>query len=250
MLQKTADPADVRVRVAEIPWFHTIDLGNGIVTPGVVDARDRVPRLGLPSDLSGKSVLDIGAWNGFYSFEAERRGAQRVLATDSYCWSGEGWGTKAGFELARETLGSRVEDLEIDVMDLSAEALGGRFDIVLFLGVLYHLRHPLLALEKVADVTGELLILETQVDLLDVRRPAMAFYPGAELNGDGTNWWAPNIPGMIAMLKDVGFDEVTLVTPPRSRPFRLTRALYRSLRRLPGSEHQQDRLVFHARRAR
>jgi hypothetical protein len=96
-----------------------------------------------------------------------------------------------GFELAREALDSRVEDLDIDVMNLSPERIGA-FDLVLFLGVLYHLRHPLLALEWVASVTAAQLILETHVDLTWVRRPAMAFYRGQELDWDPTNWWGPN----------------------------------------------------------
>ena len=100
------------------------------------------PGLDLPASLEGLTVLDIGAWDGFFSFECERRGASRVVAADYYSWHGPGWGTKAGFQLAREALGSRVEDVDIDVMDLSPERVG-TFDVVLFLGVLYHLRHPL-----------------------------------------------------------------------------------------------------------
>ena len=96
----------------------------------------------------GLSVLDIGAWDGFFSFECERRGASRVVAADYFSWHGSGWGTKAGFTLARDVLGSKVEDVDIDVMDLTPERVG-TFDLVLFLGVLYHLRHPLLALERV-----------------------------------------------------------------------------------------------------
>ena len=127
---------------------------------GIDDTPLRLARLDLPSSLAGRTVLDIGAWDGFFSFEAERRGAARVVAADYYAWHGIGWGThqgKAGFTLARECLGSRVEDLDIDVMDLSPERVG-TFDVVLFLGVLYHLRHPLLALERIASVTRELLI--------------------------------------------------------------------------------------------
>ena len=104
-------------------------------------------------------------------------------------------GTKAGFQLAREALNSRVEDVDIDVMDLSPERVG-TFDIVLFLGVLYHLKHPLLALERVASVTRQLLILETVVDMVGIRRPAAAFYPATELSGDPTNWWGPNVPAI------------------------------------------------------
>jgi len=77
--------------------------------------------LALPEDLSGMSVLDIGSWDGFFAFEAERRGASRVLATDSFCWSGEGWGNKDGFNLVRNVLNSKVEDLDIDIMELSPE---------------------------------------------------------------------------------------------------------------------------------
>ena len=103
------------------------------------------------------------------------------MAADYFSWHGGGWGSKAGFELARRTLGSKVEDLDIDVMDLSPERVG-MFDVVFFLGVLYHLRHPLLALERVASVCRRLLILETVVDMVGIRRPVMAFYPGRELN--------------------------------------------------------------------
>jgi tRNA (mo5U34)-methyltransferase len=110
-----------------------------------------------------------------------------VVAADYYSWHGSGWGTKAGFQLARRALGSRVEDVDIDVMDLTPERVG-TFDVVLFLGVLYHPPHPLLALERIAAVTRDLLIVETVVDMAGVRRPAAAFYPGRELNDDPTNW--------------------------------------------------------------
>ena len=85
--------------VAAIEWWHTIDLGHGVVTPGVDPSAARLPQIRFPIDLTNKTVLDIGAWDGFFSFEAERRGASRVLATDHFCWSCEGWGTKAGFDL-------------------------------------------------------------------------------------------------------------------------------------------------------
>lgn len=204
------DAAELREAVAGIRWFHSIDLGNGIVTPGV-DTRSaqRAVEFGIPDDLRGKSVLDIGAWDGFFSFEAERRGAARVAAVDSYCWSGEGWGTKAGFELAREALGSKVEDHEMEVLDLDPARLG-RFDVVFCFGVLYHMRHPFLMVERVGAMASELLILETHVDLLDVAKPAMAFYPGAELNQDASNWCGPNHAMMEGMLRDVGFRDVRI----------------------------------------
>ena len=101
-------PDELREAVAKIRWFHSIDLGSGIVTPGYdPSTAERAKGYGIPEDLRGKSVLDIGAWDGFFSFEAERRGASRVVAVDSYCWSGPGWGTKAGFEPALR-VGARV----------------------------------------------------------------------------------------------------------------------------------------------
>src|SRR3954466_9936846 len=161
---------DLASRAAELRWYHTIDLGAGVVTKGIDDTPVRLARLNLPSSFAGLSVLDIGAWDGFFSFEAERRGAARVVAADYYSWHGTGWGSKAGFELARTALQSKVADIDIDVMDLSPERVG-TFDVVLFLGVLYHLRHPLLALERVASVTRKLLILETVVDMVGIERP-------------------------------------------------------------------------------
>jgi tRNA (mo5U34)-methyltransferase len=241
--------ADLEARVNALHWYHQINLGNGIVTPGVDDSPYRLARLDLPASFAGKSVLDIGAWDGFFSFEAERRGARRVLATDYYSWHGTGWGTKAGFELARSTLGSKVEDLSIDVMDLSPERVG-TFDIVLFLGVLYHLPHPLLALERVASVTSGLLILETVVDLVGMKRPAAAFYPDRELNDDPTNWWAPNPAGVEAMLRVVGFSETRVVTDLPGAPYRAARALSHAMRgkNTFRAAFSQDRAVFHARR--
>lgn len=238
---------DLQSRVSALRWYHTLDLGSGVRTPGVDDTPVRLTRLDLPASLAGKQVLDIGAWDGFFSFEAERRGAARVVAADYYSWHGTGWGTKAGFELARAALGSRVEDVDVDVMDLSPERVG-TFDIVFFLGVLYHVRHPLLALERVASVTREMLIVETVIDMVGVRRPAVAFYPERELNDDPTNWWAPNVPAMDGMLRAVGFQRVRTVTPARSALYRAARAVSHAVRgknRLAPAL-RQDRAVFHA----
>ena len=240
-------PDELASRVAALRWYHTIDLGHGIVTKGVDDTPLRLARLDLPSSLTGRSVLDIGAWDGFFSFEAERRGASRVVASDYYSWHGPGWGTKAGFQLAREALGSRVADVDVDVMDLSPERVGTH-DLVLFLGVLYHLPHPLLALERIASVTRDMLILETVVDMVGFRRPALAFYPGRELNGDPTNWWGPNGPAVHGMLQSVGFQRVVTVTPQPSALYRAARAVTHAIRRKNRARlaFRQDRAVFHA----
>jgi tRNA (mo5U34)-methyltransferase len=239
--------ADLASRASALRWYHSIDLGEGVVTRGVDDTPVRLARLDLPESLAGRTVLDIGAWDGFFSFEAERRGAARVVAADYYSWHGGGWGTKAAFELAREARQSRVEDVDIDVMDLSPDRIG-TFDLVLFLGVLYHLRHPLLALERVASVTREWLILETVVDMMGIERPAVAFYADRELNNDPTNWWGPNTAAVTAMLQSAGFARVRTVTATPGAPYRAARAVYHRLRGKNGLREafRQDRVVFHA----
>ena len=234
---------ELQKKITAIRWFHRIDLGRGIITPGLDDTPAKLQRLKFPERFTGQTVLDIGAWDGFFSFEAERRGASRVLAVDSYCWTGEGWGKKAGFECARQALDSKVEDCEMEVLDLAPEKIG-TFDVVFFLGVLYHMRHPLLALEKVAAVTKHQLILETKVDLLWWKTPAMAFYLGAELNVDPTNWWAPNVPALCDMLRAVGFTRVEVVSPPRPWYRRLANAVSRG--EFSREAFQRDRVAVHA----
>jgi tRNA (mo5U34)-methyltransferase len=241
---------ELRREVAGIRWFHTIDLGEGVVTPGEDASPEKLRRIRLPRDLSGKTVLDVGAWDGFYSFEAERRGAARVVAIDPNAWRapvgpGNPWSGRQGFDLARRVLGSKVEDVDIGLDELSPERIG-RFDVVLFLGVFYHLPDPLPILERVAALAKELLILETQVDLLWTRRPAMAHYPGSELLGDASNWWAPNPALVEALLEGHGFRDVERVHS-ESLPYRAFRSAYRRLRGQPYLV-QQGRLVVHARR--
>jgi tRNA (mo5U34)-methyltransferase len=239
---------ELRDGVAKIQWYHSIDLGNGVVTPGwEKNTAARLKGLQIPNDLNGLTVLDIGAWDGFFSFEAERRGAKRVLATDYDTWLGKTWGSKAGFEFARKALNSHVEDLTIDVLELSPERVGV-FDLVLFLGVFYHLRHPLLALERIISVAGKHLILETHTDMAWTRRPAMVFYPGTELHGDPSNWWGPNTSAVVAMLKSVGFGKVQVVSKAHSPLYMLGGALYLKLRKGTSffQTAQQNRMVFHA----
>lgn len=207
------DVEELRTRASEIQWYHSMDLGHGVKTRGISGDTERsLKRLQVP-DLRGKRVLDVGTWDGFYSFEAERQGASRVLAVDQDPWGG--LGSKAGFDLAREVYGSKIEDKVLDVMDLSPDMVG-TFDVVFFLGVLYHLRHPLLALEKIYSVTDGVLILETAVDRLLTAVPVAAFYPRDSLKGDPSNWWGPNIRGVVEMLKAAGFSRVEVIW---KRPF-------------------------------
>jgi tRNA (mo5U34)-methyltransferase len=224
--------------INDINWWHRIDLGNGITTPGKDDSVTKLDQVKLPTSLHGMSVLDIGAWDGYFSYECERRGAKRVVALDKFVWNRPEIG-KRGFELARRVLRSKVEDVELEVVDISPERLG-TFDLVLFLGVLYHMPHPLLALEKVASVAAKQLILETHVDLNEFDRPALAFYPGEELAGDASNWFGPNRAAVETMLRVVGFRRIEVVSS--------TPVHYKiEGRNMPGAEKSDfGRMVFHA----
>jgi tRNA (mo5U34)-methyltransferase len=207
---------DLQSRVAALPWHHSIDLGGGVVTSGnksVAQCNDEAALIFDRIDLRGRSVLDIGAWNGFFSFEAKRRGAGRVLATDSYCWAHPDIKGREAFEIARSALGFEIDSQEIDAADLSAETVG-KFDIVLYLGVFYHRYDAIESLAKVARLAKELLIVETHLELRNVDVPAMVFFPGRELAQDPTNWWGPNEHCMKALLQGHGFGEIEMTAHP------------------------------------
>ena len=191
--------------VNALSWYHTIDLGNGAVTPGTFNTLKYVDRYGIPASLAGLSVLDIGAYDGFFTIEAKRRGARRVVALDR--WGLPDSPDRRGFDLAVKATGVGVESVLGDVYEL-APSTAGTFDIVFFFGVLYHLKYPLLALERIASVARGSLMLETHLDALSTSLPAMAFYPGAELENDATNWCGPNPEAVEAMLKVAGFPNV------------------------------------------
>jgi len=213
------DLAAPAVAPPAIRWFHSHAFADGETTAGdkPIETLRKEAEVIFRHDVAGKSVLDIGAWDGWFSFEAERRGAARVLATDHFCWSGPGWGTKAGFDYAHARFRSKVETLDIDVPQIGPDTVGV-FDVVLFLGVLYHVKDPLACLERVGSVTGEMLVIETETALDILPWPVMRYYEGAELNNDATNFWAPNQRGLQAMLRDVGFRRFEVATHPLLKP--------------------------------
>lgn len=233
--------------IHDIRWFHQIPLPDGSVTNGVDATQHRLSRMHFPESFAGKRVLDVGAWDGFFSFEAERRGAADVLATDSYAWSGQSWSNKSGFEFAHAALHSKVRSLHLDVMDLSSTTVGGQYDVVFFLGVLYHLKHPLLALERVASVTKHMLILETEVDDMFVPWPSLAFYPDRELNNDPTNWFGANARAVEGLLRVVGFTHIQPVWKSS-----MARRLARAFKMRIQGHHPfwrvlgRDRMTWHA----
>jgi tRNA (mo5U34)-methyltransferase len=160
--------------------------------------RQRLTYFPIPEDLRGKRVLDIGAWDGWFSFEMERRGAD-VVALDFV--------TTPQFVEAKRLIGSKVETVNGDICKISHKDLG-YFDIVLFMGVLYHVKHPVLALENVCSMTRELACIESyttdQGEDLTVM-PTLEFYEGLELRGQFDNWCGPNVACMLAMTRAAGF---------------------------------------------
>lgn len=194
--------------VKERNWFHTFDFGDGIVGHGPDPSHSKTKYLGFPDSFDGLSVLDVGAYDGHYAFEAARRGATDVLATDDFVWNWPGMTARSNFEFVREHLGLAVRDQVISVEQLTPEAIGGVFDVVLFLGVLYHAPDPIGYLQRIRSVTRKYALIETVVDVLEVARPALAYYPYAYLNGDGSNHFGPNMPALEGLLSDAGFSRV------------------------------------------
>ena len=198
--------ADLAAKVKALRWFHQMDLGNGVVTNGITSMQVLKAQADVyfSRGVAGKSVIDIGCWDGFNSFEAKRRGARRVLATDHFTWGEIGWGERASFELARSILCPEVEVMDIDLPEISEKTVG-RFDVVLFLGVLYHLQNPFAGLQIAASICDETLIIETHLDALEVKEAAAIFYPD-NFDGDWTNWWGPNPACVVGMMHRLKFD--------------------------------------------
>ena len=188
-----------------------------MVTPGANDISWLLDHVGLPKDLTGQHVLDIGTTNGAGAFVAEQRGAARVVAIDIFPPD------YYGFADIAELLGSRATYVRASVYGLPS-VLEERFDVVLFLGVLYHLRHPLLALDEVRAVTRGTMLLETAVsdhELGGCSAAAIArFYRRDELGRDPSNWFAPTTRALVEWCGSCGFDTELVDAWPNDAPER------------------------------
>ncbi len=197
-------------RFDQTGWWHSFELPDGTLIEGVnsLDGlRNRISQFPIPDDLTGKRVLDIGAWDGWFTFEMERRGAD-VMAVD--CWD------NPRFRSMRKVFGSKADYRILDMYGLTPDRIG-YFDIVLFMGVLYHLKHPLLALERVCALTKDLAAVDSFVlreqDLPGVNSqqvPIMAFYENDEFGGNTDNWVAPSVACLLAFCRTAGFARVEL----------------------------------------
>jgi tRNA (mo5U34)-methyltransferase len=233
-------------------WYHSIELAPGVVTPGRAPLEvwnGTLNALHLP-DLRGKSVLDIGAYDGFFSFAAEKLGAARIVALDDYVWCTdmvaymEDWrqARKTGelipsprnssywrpeelpgkrpFDAARDLLQSEVESVVGNFMSINPAELG-RFDVVLFLGILYHMEEPLSAIRRAAAFLAPGGFLGIETEAMDIPGAPDAaffeFFPKNELNNDASNWSAPNMRALEGLLNAAGLRDVQLLQGPPKR---------------------------------
>lgn len=200
----------LHVRPPHWRLYHTFDFPDGRIIRGWEDTPYLFSLLEpfLP-DVRGKTVIDIGAWDGYYSFKMEAMGATRVLATDHFCWSGSGWGNKDVFEVMRYAHRSTVEDMDIDPADISPETVG-MFDVSLYLGILYHRPDCFQAFKNAASVAKEWLVVETLLNgTISNDKPLLSFHPFDDIGHDPTNWFIPNISAVEAMFAACGFETPT-----------------------------------------
>ncbi len=216
---RTPTRADAKALAArkDIIWHQRFELAPGVFAPGANNVAFLVEMAGFPDRLSGESVLDIGTTNGAFAFELERRGAGRVVAVDILD------ADHFGFNAIKELLGSGVEHLQASIYDLP-EIVGEQFDLVLFLGVLYHLRHPLLALDNVRRLTRQIAYVESAVcdgELTQVAGTSVArFYRSDELGDDASNWFAPNLAALTDWFSSCGFRPERIRSWPSGSPSR------------------------------
>jgi tRNA (mo5U34)-methyltransferase len=264
-------PERLRAEADAIAWYHSIDLGKGVTTRGL----SVTPRIGpsqLP-ELQGKSVLDIGAWDGYYSFQAERLGARRVVAMDHYVWGvdiparqkyweqcsvkgelpdhakdlSDFWlpdlPGKRGFDFAHRVLQSRVESRVADFATEDERSIG-LFDVTFLFGVLYHMKEPLRILEKLRAVTAEVAVVETV--LLEVEgfesASFLEFTAGASFQTDFGNWYLPSIEALRELCRAAGFGRVAVVVGPSDH----NRRRVGLLRRRSNQVRRDHRAVVHA----
>jgi tRNA (mo5U34)-methyltransferase len=226
----TASPIDnLAEKVARYPWYHTLELGDGVVTPtAMFDHRPVLDRYPVPDDLSGQRCLDVGTMDGFWAFEMERRGAADVTAIDlddpnQLDWpaslrSGEKSldETKAErFALAKRALGSSVTRVTMSAYDLSPQL--GRFDFVFCGDLLLHLKDPITPIERIFSVCDGSAVIVNPIKRFRRYRDRV---PLAQFDGiDEFEWWMTNLAGLERIVRAAGFGR-TEVSEPFELPFR------------------------------
>jgi len=221
MVSKKKNREKLLADIRSLHWYHSLDLGDGIVTEGIYDHRPYLQYYGLPEDLNGKTALDIGAASGYFSFEMERRGA-KVTAIDLPAWFEHDFGPRyqpdqtpetgqrylrEPFRIAKKMLASRVKKVEMNAYDISPQTVG-MFDLVFCGSLLLHLTDPIRALWRIQSVTRELAIIATVIHN-DPDAGPLAAFAGHEA---GFVWWLPNRAGLEAMAMSAGFTRAQVVS--------------------------------------
>ncbi len=229
-----------RSPLAETGLYHSFRLDDGVVLRGALsleELEERVAAFRLPLDLTGRRVLDVGPWDGYFAFEMERRGAD-VTAID--------YVDLDTFRALHRAMKSRVKYHRMDVYEIDPK-LHGTFDIVLCLGVLYHLKHPLLGLEKLCAVTVDECIVDTFVIDGETWRqgvqptlPFLEFYERDEHGGQLDNWFGPTVGAVESLVRAAGFAsaEVLRVTGTTAIV-----AAHRKWKSLPPDQDDAIRLI-------
>lgn len=207
----TTDRDNLMAQIEQEKWYQSIPLGDGNSTVGETGEaeHDKIAMMNLPDDLSGKSVLDIGCSEGFYSFQFESRGATKILAVDKHpdaCRK---------FRLIHELRESRVQFKEIDFFELNREEIG-RHDIVLFLAVFHHVRHPLLAIDRLYDLTREMTFIE-YVEALPESEEDLSLLLRRKSKKPGLYQMLPTRSYMLEMLERAGYSGVEVLGTHRQQ---------------------------------
>lgn len=218
----------LRAEVERYRWYHTLELGDGVVTPGMFDHRPVLDRYPIPEDLSGMRCLDVATMDGYWAFEMERRGAASVTALDLEDPQQLDWPTslraqhdkeldetKADrFALAKRALGSNVERVLMSAYDLGPEL--GKFDFVFCGDLLLHVKDPITPIENIRNVcTDSAVIVNVIKRFRFYEKRAMA-----ELDGiDNFEWWVTNMAGLVRIVRAAGFTRVE-EAEPFELPFR------------------------------
>lgn len=233
--------------ISTVEWYHTIDIGHGVATPGMFDHRPYLAHYKLPEDLSGKRAIDVATFDGFWAFEFEKRGATDVIAMDidsfadlDLCPMAKNKYTQdqlrqqklgSGFKMAHRLKSSKVNREICNVYDLGPERFG-LFDLVFASDFLIHINNPIKALQNIRSVTkGEAIISETydpEIDKLAPDRNLMQYYSGFHR----CVWWMFGLGSLKQMIIDAGFSKVELISnfmlKSRGEQEHLWHAIYRA----------------------
>jgi tRNA (mo5U34)-methyltransferase len=193
------ETAQALVADSNFIWHQAFHLSENVVAPGANDIEWLLNRVGLPLTLEGATLIDIGTTNGGGAFIAQQRGAKKVVAVDIY------GPERFGFDRLNAAFGAGVDFVRGTIYELPQILGEEQFDEVLFLGVLYHLRHPLLALDSLRRLTRKHLYLETAVWGNPSDPPMARYFRRDELAGDSSNWFAPNLSCLVDWVESSGF---------------------------------------------